>query len=111
MVCLPCLALSSENSRATSSNFTPSRSLASASSFLECFSHCATLGCQPGALDCQASQQPELRIGSIDRVQKRMWRTKICRALMELAALSFPELLASPSSLPLALPFPAALPL
>ena len=40
-----------------------------------------------------------------------MWRTKICRALMELAALSFPELLASPSSLPLALPFPAALPL
>lgn len=34
----PCLALSSENSRATSSNLEPSRSLASASSFLECFS-------------------------------------------------------------------------
>jgi hypothetical protein len=36
---LPCLALSSENSRATSSNLAPSRSLARASSFLECFSH------------------------------------------------------------------------
>ena len=35
----PCLALSSENSLATSSNFTPSLSLASASSFFACFSH------------------------------------------------------------------------
>lgn len=36
---IPCLALSSENSRATSSNLTPLRSFSSASSFLECFSH------------------------------------------------------------------------
>ena len=36
---LPCLALSSENSRATSSNLVPLRSFSSASSFFACFSH------------------------------------------------------------------------
>jgi len=35
----PARALSSENSLATSSNFTPACNLASASSFLACFSH------------------------------------------------------------------------
>lgn len=35
----PCRALSSENSRATSSNLAPFRSFSKASSFLECFSH------------------------------------------------------------------------
>ena len=37
---VPCLALSSDISRATSSNLAPSRSLVRASSFFECFSHC-----------------------------------------------------------------------
>ena len=36
----PCLALSSENSLATSSNLVPACSFARASSFFECFSHC-----------------------------------------------------------------------
>src|ERR1700761_9434232 len=42
---VPCLALSSLNSRATSSNLVPSRSFVSASSLRECFSHkmCRTL--------------------------------------------------------------------
>lgn len=36
---IPWRALSSENSRATSSNLVPDRNLARASSFFECFSH------------------------------------------------------------------------
>lgn len=36
---IPWRALSSENSRATSSNLVPERSLDKASSFFECFSH------------------------------------------------------------------------
>jgi len=36
---LPCLALSSENSLATSSNFAPSFSFNNAASFFEAFSH------------------------------------------------------------------------
>lgn len=36
---IPWRALSSENSRATSSNLVPERNLARASSFFECFSH------------------------------------------------------------------------
>lgn len=36
---IPWRALSSENSRATSSNLEPDRNLAKASSFFECFSH------------------------------------------------------------------------
>ena len=39
MIDKPCLALSSENSLATSSNLPPSLSFSRACSFLECFSH------------------------------------------------------------------------
>lgn len=39
---IPWRALSSENSRATSSNLVPERNLERASSFFECFSHYIT---------------------------------------------------------------------
>lgn len=43
VVYIPCRALSSENSLATSSNLDPLRSFSTACSFFECFSHCNTL--------------------------------------------------------------------
>ncbi len=51
---LPALALSSLNSLAISSNFAPFLSFSSASSFLECFSHCpiVSLLSHPHSLLC-----------------------------------------------------------
>ena len=87
---VPCLCLSSENSRATSSNLPPSLNFARASSFLECFSHWPNV-----SGEVVFGKQPTGR-----------QLTKMCRTLMDVAALSFP-LPDSPPSLPLPLPLPA----
>jgi hypothetical protein len=52
--CVPALALSSENSLATSSKLAPSLSFVNASSFFPCFSHCAA--CQIRRVRCQIAR-------------------------------------------------------
>lgn len=85
-VCSPCLALSSENSLATSSNFTPSLSLASASSFFACFSHCKE------------------KLNDKQRYVQVKNHTRMCRTFIDCAPLAFVSL--SPaSSFPFPLPF------
>ena len=61
--------------RATSSNLAPSLSFVNASSFLECFSHW--------------SRQSVLFAESEWRQRNGIERTKMCRVLMAVAALSF----------------------
>ena len=73
---LPCLALSSEYSLATSSNFTPPLIFVRASSILECFSHC------------------KINLWSCDNIMQKP--TRICRTLIDCAP--FWALLLAPAS-------------
>ncbi len=104
----PCRALSSENSRATSSNFAPSRNFVTASSFLECFSHWIRFSKRTSLLIARWRKNEKKKdnsmrglLGAIDWLINReegrkMGRhTRICRALMAVAGLSFELLLAS----------------
>lgn len=71
--CIPCRALSSENSRATSSNLVPAWIFASASSFFENLSHC-------GDINNQKSFHLLKDKGKVTPP------TKMCRTLIDCAA-------------------------
>ena len=117
---LPCLALSSENSRATSSNLAPSRSFATASSFLACFSHCGSfhssrlisvLPCPWLSTNLSPKSSPSPPRGEAAE-KKRRELTRICLELIAVAGFNFPAALPSPSpsppppSFPFPFPFP-----